>query len=86
MCVCVCVYVVTMYLYMCVCLSCLGVQQKIRRDREKREERRMGGKQQVAKGKLRDMYVRFPYLPSPPPLIYHPPSVAIVPGSSITRE
>ena len=30
-------------------------QQKIRRDREKREERRMGGKQQVAKGKLRDM-------------------------------
>ena len=31
------------------------LQQKIRRDREKREERRMGGKQQVGKGKLRDM-------------------------------
>lgn len=30
-------------------------QQKIRRDREKREERRMGGKQQVGKGKLRDI-------------------------------
>ncbi|XP_064406956.1 eukaryotic translation initiation factor 3 subunit D-like [Halichondria panicea] len=29
-------------------------QQKIRRDREKREERRMGGKQQIAKGKLKE--------------------------------
>lgn len=34
---------------------CCDLQQKIRRDREKREERRMGGKQQVAKGKLREM-------------------------------
>ncbi len=34
---------------------CVYVQQKIRRDREKREERRMGGKQQVAKGKHREM-------------------------------
>ena len=30
------------------------LQQKIRRDREKREERRMGGKQQIAKGKLKE--------------------------------
>ena len=37
------------------------LQQKIRRDRERREERRMGGKQQVAKGakiaRQRDRYV-----------------------------
>ena len=32
-------------------------QQKIRRDREKREERRMGGKQQLAKGRLRERWV-----------------------------
>ena len=31
-----------------------NMQQKIRRDREKREERRMGGKQQLAKGRLRE--------------------------------
>lgn len=31
-----------------------SLQQKIRRDREKREERRMGGKQQIAKGKLKE--------------------------------
>ena len=50
--------------YLCVCVLLvyfpvdavlfIFVQQKIRRDREKREERRMGGKQQVAKGKLRE--------------------------------
>ena len=33
------------------------LQQKIRRDREKREERRMGGKQQLAKGRLRERWV-----------------------------
>jgi hypothetical protein len=33
------------------------MQQKIRRDREKREERRMGGKQQLAKGRLRERWV-----------------------------
>ena len=32
----------------------VNLQQKIRRDREKREERRMGGKQQLAKGRLRE--------------------------------
>ena len=43
-------------------ISFLFLQQKIRRDREKREERRMGGKQQVAKGKLREKYVYVVYI------------------------
>lgn len=34
--------------------SALPLQQKIRRDRERREERRMGGKQQQAKGSQRE--------------------------------
>ncbi len=49
---------ISMYIVM-ISLNYLSIgwhvlQQKIRRDREKREERRMGGKQQIAKGKLKE--------------------------------
>ena len=37
-------------------MLCVVKQQKIRRDRERREERRMGGKQQVTLRGQRDRY------------------------------
>ena len=49
--VCMCVYSMSVW-------CSVGVQQKIRRDRERREERRMGGKQQVALRGQRDKYIR----------------------------